>query len=139
MKVALRNKKHSAFSLVEMLVVIAVIGVIAAIAVPNISKINRGARYAKDQRNAQQIASVVASANAAGHDFAAGASDEEDVADAVIAGHELTAAENPSLQGTYFGVPNLDTVERDGAVNFLTLEADGRVTYDADKVAPSTY
>lgn len=136
MKVANNNKKKSGFSLVEMLVVIAVIGVIAAIAVPNISKINRGAKYAKDQRNAQQIASVVAAADAAGYDFIGTSTTPAAVITAVVAGHTLTAAENPSLAGTFFGVPALGTVEQTGATKFLTITA-GRMVYDADLTPPT--
>ena len=135
MKVAKNNKK-SGFSLVEMLVVIAVIGVIAAIAVPNISKINRGARYAKDQRNAQQIASVVAAANAAGHDFVGTATAAAPVIALVITGHTLTTAENPSLAGTFFGVPALGPTEATGAANFLNVTG-GRLVYDADQTLPT--
>jgi type IV pilus assembly protein PilA len=130
------NKKKSGFSLVEMLVVIAVIGVIAAIAVPNISKINRGARYAKDQRNAQQIASVVSAADAAGHDFVGTATTPAAVITLVVAGHTLTATENPSLAGTFFGVPALGTVEQTGATKFLSVSG-GRLVYDADLTPPT--
>ena len=59
-------KKQSAFSLIELLVVIAVIGIIAAIAIPNIGNLTGGATIAKNQRNAQTIASVSQSAIAAG-------------------------------------------------------------------------
>ena len=136
MKVATNKNKKSGFSLVEMLVVIAVIGVIAAIAVPNISKINRGARYAKDQRNAQQIASVVSAADAAGHDYVGTSATAALVIAKVVTGHTLTATENPSLAGTFFGVPALGSVETLGAANFLTVTG-GRLVYDADQTAPT--
>lgn len=132
----LSSSKKSGFSLVEMLVVIAVIGVIAAIAVPNISKINRGARYAKDQRNAQQIASVAAAGEAAGHDFVNGGTVVATAIGAIVTGHTLTATENPSLAGTFFGVPELGATEATGAANFLTISG-GRLNYDADKTAPT--
>ena len=135
MKVATNNKK-SGFSLVEMLVVIAVIGVIAAIAVPNISKINRGARYAKDQRNAQQIASVVSAGDAAGHEFVGTSTTAAPIIARVVTGHTMTAAENPSLAGTFFGVPGLGAAESLGAANFLTVTG-GRLVYDADQTAPT--
>ena len=135
MKVANNNKK-SGFSLVEMLVVIAVIGVIAAIAVPNISKINRGAKYAKDQRNAQQIASVVAAADAAGHDFIGTSTTAAAVITKVITGYTMTTADNPSLAGTFFGVPALGTPEQTGATKFLTITG-GRMVHDADLTPPT--
>ncbi|HRQ91044.1 MAG TPA: prepilin-type N-terminal cleavage/methylation domain-containing protein, partial [Bacteroidia bacterium] len=80
------------FSLVEMLVVIAVIGIIAAIAVPNIGKINDSAKDATYRRNAQTIASVFSSAQAAGYDFAKAngtgspLTSETSIINAVIAG-----------------------------------------------------
>ena len=58
--------KKKGFSLVELLVVIAVIGVIAAIAIPAMTGIFGNSRQAKAKRNAQNLASVYASAVAAG-------------------------------------------------------------------------
>ncbi len=139
MKAATNKTKKSGFSLVEMLVVIAVIGIIAAIAVPNISKINRGAKYAKDQRNAQQIASVVAAAQAGGYDFVAkpaATTSETVVITRVVGGYTLLAADNPSLAGTFFGVPALAATEQTGASKFLTVTG-GRLVYDAAKTAPT--
>jgi hypothetical protein len=54
----------------------------------------------------------------------------------VTTGHTLTATENPSLAGTFFGVPAIGTVEATGAANFLTVTS-GRLVYDADKTAPT--
>lgn len=55
------------FSLVELLVVIAVIAIIAAIAIPNIANITGAASQSSAKRNAQNMASVFASAQAAGY------------------------------------------------------------------------
>ena len=55
-----------AFSLVELLVVIAVIAVIAAIAIPNITGIMGNAKESAARRNAQSVASMSSSAQAAG-------------------------------------------------------------------------
>ncbi len=59
------------FSLVELLVVIAVIAIIAAIAIPNIANITGAASQSSARRNAQNLASVFASAQAAGYSNAA--------------------------------------------------------------------
>jgi len=48
------------------MVVISVIGIIAAIAVPNIATVSRHAHYAKDERNAQNVASLAIAAQNAG-------------------------------------------------------------------------
>jgi type IV pilus assembly protein PilA len=56
-RTTLKSKFNSAFSLVELLVVIAVIAVIAAIAIPQITNTTDAATVARNQRNAQLIAS----------------------------------------------------------------------------------
>lgn len=66
MKSLIKAKTKKGFSLVELLVVIAVIGVIAAIAIPAMSGIFGQADSAKSRRNAQGIATLYASARAAG-------------------------------------------------------------------------
>ena len=122
---------NKGFSLVEMLVVIAVIGIIAAIAVPNIGRINDAAQEAKDRRNAQNIASIYASAHAAGHDFW-----DTDIATTVAAivtpGHTIADPQSP-FDGTFFGVPNLSATEQAAAIAFLELNAaSGMLVYNGD-------
>ena len=125
MKVNKKNPLAAGFSLVEMLVVIAVIGIIAAIAVPNIGKINDSAKDARKRRNAQNIASVFASAQAAGLDFSTGLTTEADIIGAVIDGGTVT--EVGPFNGTFFGVPNVDKAvaasETDGAAKYLSWDA----------------
>lgn len=131
------NKKHSfkaGFSLVEMLVVIAVIGIIAAIAVPNIGRINDSAKDATYRRNAQNVASVFASAQAAGHDFsAAGTLGEAAIIGAIITGATISDTDSP-FNGTYFGVPGMDSTdavsETEGAAKYLVWNAaSGQLLY----------
>lgn len=132
----MNTTKTSGFSLIEMLVVLAVIGVISAIAVPNVRKNSRQARDEKDQRNAQQIASVVSAADEAGYDFINGSSSVAEVINLVRTGHTITAVENPSMAGTYFGVPALGSADRTGASKFLTITA-ARLVYAADLAPPT--
>ncbi|MEM7145499.1 MAG: prepilin-type N-terminal cleavage/methylation domain-containing protein [Verrucomicrobiota bacterium] len=128
MKTNMLNKK-AGFSLVELLVVIAVIGIIAAIAVPQISKINESASQATAQRNAQNLTSVYASALAAGHDFAGGATDISNTIDAIVTGTTITAA--GAFNGTFFGVPNLSTTDKTAAGSYVDFDAtSGLMIYD---------
>jgi len=124
MKVNKKNALAAGFSLVEMLVVIAVIGIIAAIAIPNIGKINDSAKDARKRRNAQNLASVFASAQAAGHDFTG--ADEAATITAIIAGTTINDTSSP-FNGAYFGVKGVDGVmavkEDDGAAKYLEIDA----------------
>ena len=130
------------FSLVEMLVVIAVIGIIAAIAVPNIGRVNDAAKEATYKRNAQNIASVFASAQAAGYDFSkaggtgAGLFHEAAVIGAVVTGATLTGVEFASspFNGAFFGVPGMKIADAQsktaGAGKYLTWNnATGQLNY----------
>lgn len=125
MKHKATNAVKAGFSLVEMLVVIAVIGIIAAIAVPNIGRINDSAKDATYRRNAQNLASVFASAQAAGVDFSSASAVEADIITAIITGATVSDADSP-FNGTYFGVPGLDATdavsETDGAAKYLTWD-----------------
>jgi prepilin-type N-terminal cleavage/methylation domain-containing protein len=130
------------FSLVEMLVVIAVIGIIAAIAVPNIGRINDAAKDATYKRNAQNIASVFASAQAAGYDFSKTAgtgvvlANEAAIIGAVVTGATLTGANFTAspFNGAFFGVPGLKLADAQsktaGAGKYLTWNAaQGQLNY----------
>lgn len=120
-----------AFSLVEMLVVIAVIGIIAAIAVPNIGRINESAKDATARRNAQNVASVFASANAAGLTFGSGSTSVSDIVDEIIVGKKVT--EKGPFDGTFFGVPGLNSDDKTAAMAYLTWDADSeQLIYKGD-------
>ena len=114
----IRKLGRQGFSLIEMLVVIAVIGVIAAIAIPNIGNINDSARNATAQRNAQNCASVYASAIAAGY---APATTPADAAAAIA---DLRDGMVP-LTGTFanknFIVPNLPAVSADATSDYAKM------------------
>ncbi len=130
------------FSLVEMLVVIAVIGIIAAIAVPNIGKITDSAKDSTLRRNAQNIASVFASAQAVGYDFSKSSGTgttitaKGTVINAVITGVTIPStgdfATSP-FKEAYFGSPGIaavNTAGTDGVGKYLEYTAaTNRLTY----------
>jgi type IV pilus assembly protein PilA len=124
-----KSRVHAAFSLIELLVVIAVIGIIAAIAIPNIGNLTAGAGVAKNQRNAQNLASVFSAARAAGNT-------------STFATKELAVAAlvtSPGLAGlgtspATFRVPNLAAGDQTTALVYLQLSATdgtGQLLYDA--------
>lgn len=102
------------FSLVELLVVIAVIAIIAAIAIPNIANITSSASRSSQKRNAQNMASVFASARAAGYTNA--------VADTAAAATALTNGISVTNGGQVmsFRVDGLTSTEITAAGAFLT-------------------
>lgn len=121
MKLNLAQNARKAFSLVEMLVVIAVIGIIAAIAVPNIGRINDSAKEATARRNAQNVASVFASAQAAGLNFAAASTTPSDIVAAIVLGAKVT--EKGPFENTWFGVPGLTSADQTAALTYLSYDA----------------
>ncbi len=126
MKKQLCHSAHSAFSLVEMLSVIAVIGIISAIAIPQISRINGSAREATAKRNAQNIASVFASAQAAGLNFR-----ESTLSETVSRVSDGGLVPSGTFEGAYFGLA-LSNAEQTRALPYLALEGSDGVIYTGD-------
>ena len=121
----LKAKFNSAFSLVELLVVIAVIAVIAAIAIPNIAGINDAATTARNQRNAQLIASTY------NNSLAAGNTNATDVATA------LASLPYTSANGMSFRADGVDATALTAAEAYLTFDATSKgLIYSGSTATP---
>ena len=125
MKTNIVKNVKAGFSLVEMLVVIAVIGIIAAIAVPTIGNITEQANNSKAKRNAQNLASVCASAVAAGADLGTSTNVSSIVNQLVSPG--LTGSKDSGFDSTVFKVPNLTGTERMAASQHLSYDAQAKM------------
>ena len=125
MKTNIVKNVKAGFSLVEMLVVIAVIGIIAAIAVPTIGNITDQANNSKAKRNAQNLASVCASAVAAGADLGSSSSVNAIVNQIVSPG--LTGSKDSGFDSTVFKVPNLTNEEKMAASQHLSYDAQAKM------------
>ena len=90
-------------------------------------------RDSKDRRNAQNIASVYASANAAGHDFIPkGEADLEAIVELVVTGHTIKAKNSP-FDGVFFGIPSLSKTEQIDAAYYLKLNSSQLLVYDGSR------
>ncbi|MDG2124841.1 MAG: type II secretion system protein [Verrucomicrobiales bacterium] len=112
-------RRDAAFSLVEMLIVIAVIGVVTAIAVPTIGRINDAAKEARDMRNAQNLASVCANAQASGLNFVG--DDVPATVTAIVTGGLVD--DLGSLDGTFFGVPSMSAADQAASASYLEIRS----------------
>ena len=137
------TSRKAGFSLVEMLVVIAIIGIIAAIAIPNIGSINKSARIATAQRNAQSVASVMNAAIAAGASlgFAADAGGQAviDKAEGAADGGTNIAPTDGAFKDKVFTVGDIDTQEEPIAAVYLSYDIDNnQVVYTVNDTTNTT-
>lgn len=108
----------SGFSLVEMLTTIAVLGVMTSMALISIGNVNRNSVETRNRRNAQELAGICASAQAAGVDFVV-ANDLEQTIRNVVAGGAPTSG---AFTGHYFGLPGLTPEDQTSAKTYLYLD-----------------
>ena len=123
---------RSAFSLSELLMVVAIIGILAAIAVPMMNPTD-AVYAARDRRNAQELCSTCAVAQAAGVNFV----QDDSVLDTVHAIVRGGISVNGAMRGHVFVVPGLSEEDMQGASKYLSV-ADGQLIYSSsDAVEPT--
>ena len=126
-KVAELRVNPGGFSLTELLTVIAVIGIMAMIVTVGIYSQWAGAKDVRAKRNAQTIAAVAASAQAAGDVKIEEAGDLESAVDQVRIG---VPGKGP-FADMLFGVPQLTPENVAEAIPHLKWE-DGKILYAAN-------
>nr|AHZ46163.1 hypothetical protein 5d5 [uncultured bacterium 12-5D] len=119
---------NDGFSLIELIIVVAIIAVIAAIVIPMIGDSTGAAEIAKNKRNAQTLASVFTSADAAGVSFADSGGDLDQTILNTITGGTVTEG---IFAGEFFGLPGLEQKEIDGAKDYLEVSGTALV-YNAE-------
>ena len=113
----------SGFSLVEMLVVIAVIAIVTGIAIPNLAGLSSRANFAKDERHAQEIASLAAAARAAG------ATNQWSTVDAVIDDLENSVTVKVGTNVIEFRIALLAAEDRTNVAQYLGVDTDRAMVY----------
>lgn len=113
----------SGFSLVEMLVVIAVIAIVTGIAIPNLAGLSSRANFAKDERHAQEIASLAAAARAAG------ATNQWSTVDALIDDLENSVTVNVGTNVIEFRIALLAAEDRSNVAQYLEVDTDRAMVY----------
>lgn len=120
------NSRQTAygFSLLELVAVIVIISLMAVIAIPQVGKMYEASSLSRDRQNAQNIAAMFASAQAAGVDFFV-AGDELATISAVVEGAKF-AGEGP-LYDAHFGVPGISGESQLSASAYLELDDEQRL------------
>ena len=108
---------HAGFTLMELLLVVMIIGIVANMAIFSLSSTNDEVSAIKDRRNAQTIASVAATASAAGALFVV-------TGDVRASAVNLRTGATPGsgiFKGKEFKLPPMADKEFDGAISHLEL------------------
>ena len=114
-------------SLMELLVTIMILGIIMSITVMSMGSARQAAVDQKDKRNAQEIASVAAMANAAGASFIVPDDEQATIANL----RDGIAPATGAFRGRTFRIPDMHDTEIKGAMRFLALN-DSDLQYRQD-------
>lgn len=106
------------FSLLEMLVALALLGLLTAIVLGGFPNINRQSTQTRDRRNAQELATVCTTAQAAGVDFVVAGNLDQTIKNVVAGGKPSDGA----FAGRFFGVPGLTPVDQATAKTYLIID-----------------
>jgi prepilin-type N-terminal cleavage/methylation domain-containing protein len=105
------------FTLVEMLTTIAILAVVTSIALPSMSSINQNSIDTRDLRNAQELAAMCSTAQAAGVDFVVPGDIEKTIENIVKGGKPVDGA----FAGSFFGIQGMAPQDQDTAKRYLEL------------------
>ena len=106
------------FSLREMLVALALLGMLASLVLSGLPNINQQSNQTRDKRNAQELATVCATAQAAGVDFVVAGDMDQTIKNVVAGGEPADGA----FAGRFFGLPGLTPVDQGTAKTYLLLD-----------------
>jgi Tfp pilus assembly protein FimT len=100
-----------------MLTTIAILAVLTSIALPSMSSINQNSVDTRDRRNAQELAAICSTAQAAGVDFVVTGDLDKTIENVVKGGKPLDGA----FAGKFFGVQGMAPKDQNSAKRYLEL------------------
>ena len=115
---SLRAMRMRGFSLLEMLVALSLLGMLASLVLSGLPNINQQSNQTRDRRNAQELATVCATAQAAGVDFVVAGDMDLTIKNVVAGGKPSDGA----FAGRFFGLPGLTPVDQGTAKTYLLLD-----------------
>lgn len=114
------RSSESGLSLIELLVAVAIMGILLNMALMTFGGAREGAENQRDKRNAQEIASVAASANAAGAQFVVSG----DLQATIQQLRQGTTPSNGAFRDRTFRITNIPDAEIQSAMRYLALNND---------------
>ena len=111
------RSSSSAFSLIELLIAVVIIGILANLAMMAFGGVPQAAEFQKDKRNAQEIATLAATASAAGASFIVPSDERATIVNLRNGVTPVTGI----FKGRVFKIPGLSDIDLTGAMSFLTL------------------